>query len=72
MEDFDYDALNSEEYETLTENIEAGYEKLEALEIEKKELERKGQWRAKACFGLEKAVDRFKRKYAQLKDYEAF
>lgn len=72
MEGFDYDALNSEEYETLTENVETGYEKLEELERERAAMLKKGEWRAKACFGLEKAVDRFKRKYAQLKDYEAF
>lgn len=50
LEGFDYDALNSEEYEALTDDIEAGYEKLEELEREKKELARKGHWRAKACF----------------------
>lgn len=72
LADFDYEALNSEEYETLTDNIEAGYEKLEELERERNELSRKGEWRAKACHGLKKAVDRLKRKYAQLKDYEAY
>lgn len=72
LEEFDYETLNSEEYETLTENIEAGYGKLEELERKMSALMRKGEWRAKACHSLEKAVVKFKRKYAQLKDYEAF
>lgn len=70
MADFDYEALNSEEYETLTNKIEAGYEKLESLERKKAEFERKGEWRAKACYALEKASGRFRRKCAQLRDYE--
>lgn len=72
MADFDYDALDSEEYEALTNKIEGGYGKIEALERKKAEFERKGEWRAKACLALEKASERFRRKYAQLRDYETF
>lgn len=72
MSDFDYETLNSEEYEALTEKIEAGYEKLETLRRKRAELEKKGEWRAKACMNLEKASERFRRKYAQLRDYETF
>ncbi len=72
MSDFDYETLNSEEYEALTEKIEAGYLKLEALERKRSEFERKGEWRAKACVALEKASERLRRKYAQLRDYETF
>ncbi len=72
MTEFDYETLNSEEYEALTEKIEAGYQKLEALERKRSEFERKGEWRSKACLALEKASEKFRRKYAQLKDYETF
>lgn len=71
MSSFDYETLNSEEYEALTDKIEAGYEKLETLRRKRAEFEKKGEWRAKACMNLEKASERFRRKYAQLRDYEA-
>lgn len=71
MSSFDYETLNSEEYEALTDKIEAGYEKLESLRRKRAEFEKKGEWRAKACMNLEKASEKFRRKYAQLRDYEA-